>query len=135
MRGKDRSNSLRDNSMKMVVNIVKQSSFSIANMSLGVAKPSTTAKDLGLRKGSIAGDNEPLLPQFPGSQKSEKPWNSPKPIFLMEPSGEDKSSYANKLHEEKFANYIMKVHQKNQSFSEASNLSQDILPPPPRAVM
>lgn len=132
MRGKDRNNSLRDNSMKMVVNIIKLSSFSIANMSLGAAGPSTATK--------IVGDNEPLLPQFPGSQKSEKSWNSSKATFLMEPSGGDKSSYVNLIQEGKCVDgmaseYIRKVHQKNKSFCETSNLSQDILPPPPRAVM
>ncbi|TXG50361.1 hypothetical protein EZV62_022885 [Acer yangbiense] len=77
--------------MKMMVNIIKLSSFSIAKMSLGAAGPSPAAtKNLQV--------NEPLLPQSPGSQKSEKPKNSSKPVsFLMEPTGGSESYYKNKL--------------------------------------
>ncbi|TXG50358.1 hypothetical protein EZV62_022882 [Acer yangbiense] len=119
--------------MKMMVNIIKLSSFSIAQMSLGAAGPSAAAtKNLQV--------NEPLLPQSPGSQKSEKPKNSSKPVsFLMEPTGGSESSYV--VHGEKSridgeaSAYIRKVHQKNLSdLSESSDLPPYKLPPPPRAV-
>ncbi|TXG50357.1 hypothetical protein EZV62_022881 [Acer yangbiense] len=96
-------------------------------MSLGAAGPSAAAtKNLQV--------NEPLLPQSPGSQKSEKPKNSSKPVsFLMEPTGGSESSYV--VHGEASA-YIRKVHQKNLSdLSESSDLPPYILPPPPRAAL
>ncbi|KAL5747310.1 hypothetical protein ACOSP7_024307 [Xanthoceras sorbifolium] len=136
MNSEDRNNkSLRENSMKMVVNLIKLSSFSIAKMSL----PAT--KNLQPVSSSVMDANESLLPQSPGSQKSEKPKVSSKHIsFLMEPDGGKKSSYV--VHGEKSpidgkaSAYIRKVHQKNLSdLSESPNLPPYELPPPPRAVM
>ncbi|KAJ4712233.1 Homeobox-leucine zipper protein [Melia azedarach] len=140
MNGKDRNKSLCQKSMKMVVNIIKLSSFSIANMSLGVAGASAATKNLGPVTDSVMLANEPLLPQFSGSRRSEKPQNSAKPVsYLMEPNRGDESSYV--IHDEKSvidgmaSAYIQKVHQKNRiDFSETSNLPPYILPPPPRTV-
>ncbi|KAK2663871.1 hypothetical protein Ddye_002445 [Dipteronia dyeriana] len=134
MNTEDRNKSLCENSMKMMVNIIKLSSFSIAKMSFGSAGSSPAAtKNLQV--------NGPLLPQSPGSRKSEKPKNSSKPVsFLMGQTGESESSYV--VHGErshidgKASAYIRKVHQKNLSdLSESSNLPPYTLPPQPRAVM
>ncbi|KAK3225792.1 hypothetical protein Dsin_005654 [Dipteronia sinensis] len=134
MNSEDRNKSLCETSVKMMVNIIKLSTFSIAKMSLGASGPSpATTKNLQV--------NEPLLPQSPGRRKSEKPKNSSKPVlFLMEPTGGSESSYVvhgEKSHiDGKASAYIKKVHQKNLSdLSESPNLPPYILPPPPRAVV
>lgn len=130
MNSKDRNNkSLRENSVKVVANIVKSSAFSIAKMSLGAP---AAAKTAGPNKDPV---NFIIKPSY----RSEKPKSSSNPVsFLMEPNEGNESSYV--VHEGKSvidgmaSAYIRKVHQKNHSdLSESSNLRQYILPPPPRA--
>ncbi|KAL9439289.1 hypothetical protein AB3S75_024864 [Citrus x aurantiifolia] len=121
MNSKDRNNkSLRENSVKVVANIVKSSAFSIAKMSLGAP---AAAKTAGPNKDPV---NFIIKPPY----RSEKPKNSSNPVsFLMEPNEGNESSYV--VHEGKSvidgmaSAYIRKVHQKNHSdLSESSNLRQ-----------
>lgn len=139
MTSKDRNNrSLCGKSMKVAVNIVKMSAFSIAKMSLGA---SAAAKTAGPFTDSVTLAKDPPLSTLSGSQRSEKPQNSTNPVsFLMEPNKGNKSSYV--IHEDKSAvdydasAYIWKVHKRNRSdLSESSNLPQYILPPPPYAAV
>ncbi|XVF12037.1 hypothetical protein REPUB_Repub08aG0080300 [Reevesia pubescens] len=127
---------LCEKSMKMVVNIIKLSSFSIAKMSLGeTGHPTTATKNLTPATHSDMVTDELLQPQL----RSEKLQSRSKPYsFVMQPGGENESLM---VHEEKrdsdgiFAAYIRKVHEKNRSNShEASKLSPYILPPPPTPI-
>ncbi|XVE57055.1 hypothetical protein DITRI_Ditri04bG0061100 [Diplodiscus trichospermus] len=127
--------SLCEKSMKMVVNIIKLSSFSIAKMSLGATAHSTATKNLAPATDHPDMVTDALLqPQFSGM--SEKLQSSSKPYsVVMQPDGENESLM---VHEEKrdsdgiFAAYIRKVHEKNRSsLHEASKHSPFILPPPP----
>lgn len=134
MNSKDRNNkSLRENSVKVVANIVKSSAFSIAKMSLGAP---AAAKTAGPITDPVTFAKEPRLS---GSQKSEKPQNSSNPVsFLMKPNEGNESSYVVQKDKSVIdglaSAYIRKVHQKNRSdLSESSILRQYILPPPPRA--
>ena len=58
--------------MKMVVNIIKLSSFSIAKMSLGTPSPPVATKSLAHVTGSVVVAKEPLLSQS-NSRKSKVP--------------------------------------------------------------
>ncbi|XVF50228.1 hypothetical protein PTKIN_Ptkin04bG0079300 [Pterospermum kingtungense] len=119
--------SLCEKSMKMVVNIIKLSSFSIAKMSLGTSgteHPSSPTKSL-----TPATDSDMVTDQLL-QQSSSKPYS-----YVVQPEGGNESMM---VHQEKrdgdgiFAAYIRKVHEKNRSnFHEASKLSPYILPPPP----
>ncbi|KAK9278255.1 hypothetical protein L1049_027819 [Liquidambar formosana] len=80
-KARNNNKSLCQKSMKMVTNILKLSSFSIAKMSLGSARPPAATKNLASMKGSIMVASEPLLPQFPLSQRSLEPERSSKPII------------------------------------------------------
>ncbi|CAK7322921.1 unnamed protein product [Dovyalis caffra] len=141
MSSKHRSNnSLCEKSMKMVVNIIKLSSFSIAKMSLGTPSPPVVTKSLVPGTGSVMVVNEPLLSQIPGSQRSQEPQGSSKPIsFVMQPDEGNGSSHVihkeNSVIDGRASDYIRKVHEKNRNDArEMSKLSPYILPPPPRAV-
>ena len=128
--------SLCEKSMKMVVNIIKLSSFSIAKMSLGATGHPTATKNLTTPTDSDMVTGELLQPPFSVSQRSEKLQNSTKPYsFVMQPG---RGNEPLMVHEEKrdsdgmFAAYIRKVHEKNRSnLHEISKLSPFILPPPP----
>ncbi|XVE54884.1 hypothetical protein DITRI_Ditri03aG0118200 [Diplodiscus trichospermus] len=131
--------SLCEKSMKMVMNIIKLSSFSIAKMILGETGHPTEPKNLTTETHSDMVTDEVVLPQppFSGSQRSEKLQISSKPrLFMMQqPGGANEPLMA---HEERsdsdgmFAAYIRKVHEKNRSnLHEALKLSPFILPPPP----
>ncbi|CAN1836222.1 hypothetical protein LINPERHAP1_LOCUS34696 [Linum perenne] len=141
MGGKDRSNnSLCEKSMKVVVNIIRLSSFSIAKMSLGTAGSGSGSpvlkRNLAPMTNSAVATKEPLLPQIPGSRRSQEPQTrSNHKSFLMEP-GKGNGSSSCMVHEEssvidgKASDYIRKVHEKNRN--DASKLAPLILPPPPR---
>ncbi|CAN0900726.1 hypothetical protein LINGRAHAP2_LOCUS21006 [Linum grandiflorum] len=135
------SNSLCEKSMKMVVNIIRLSSFSIAKMSLGTAASGSGSpvvnRNLAPMTNSVVAAKEPLLPQIPGSQRSQEPQTRSKhKSFLMEPARKGKGSSSCMVHEESSvidgmaADYIRKVHEKNRN--DASKLAPLILPPPPR---
>ncbi|KAG6747001.1 hypothetical protein POTOM_049377 [Populus tomentosa] len=88
------NNSLRENSMKMVVNIIKLSSFSIAEMSLGTPSPPVVTKSLAHVTGSVVVAQEQLLSQIPGSRRSQEPQGSSKPkSFVMQPDEGNGSSH------------------------------------------
>ncbi|KAJ4833167.1 hypothetical protein Tsubulata_051565 [Turnera subulata] len=140
-KGRNANHSLCEKSMKMVVNILKLSSFSIAKMSLG-----TTGHPIGTRNLApvtglmVPAANDPFPSPIPGSQRSQEPQSSSRPLsFVMQPGEEKGSSYV--IHEQnshidgKASDYIRKVHAKNRvNVQETSHLSPYILPPPPRAV-
>ncbi|KAB2001966.1 hypothetical protein ERO13_D11G031200v2 [Gossypium hirsutum] len=123
--------SLCEKSMKMVANIIRLSSFSIAKMSLGEPTTATTKSPVPTT-GSDTFTDEPS--RFSGSHKQtrSKPYS-----FMMEPAASD-GNESRMVREEKehsdgrFAEYIRKVHEKNRRNShEASKHSSYILPPPP----
>lgn len=138
MNSKDRSSkSLCERSMKMVTNIVKLSSFSIANMSLGTSRAPRSSRNHSLSVGHNPQvvDPEPLLPRIPGSRRRSQ--ESSRPIsYLVEP-GEGVESTCLVLEEKNVdgmaSDYINKVHKKNRHYLH--EISEDypiILPPPPR---
>uniref|UniRef100_A0A2K1YAB5 Uncharacterized protein n=1 Tax=Populus trichocarpa TaxID=3694 RepID=A0A2K1YAB5_POPTR len=100
MSSKNRSNnSLCENSMKVAVNIIKLSSFSIAKMSLGTHSPPVVTKSYIPMTGSVMVANEPLLSQIPGSRRSQESQGSSKPIsFVMQPDEGNGSTHA--IHKE-----------------------------------
>ncbi|KAJ6888594.1 hypothetical protein NC652_029620 [Populus alba x Populus x berolinensis] len=135
MSSKNRSNnSLSENSMKVAVNIIKLSSFSIAKMSLGTHSPPVVTKSHIPMTGSVMVANEPLLSQIPGSRRSQ---GSSKPIsFVMQPDEGNGSTHAfdkeNSVVDERASDYIRKVHEKNHNDArETSELSSYIRLPPP----
>ncbi|OAY30957.1 hypothetical protein MANES_14G072000v8 [Manihot esculenta] len=143
MSRKVRSNdSLCEKSMKMVVSIIKLSSFSIAKMSLGATEPAVVTKKLAPVTGSVMDANGPLLPQIPRSHKSQQVRSRSKPFsFVMQPDEGNSSAYT--IHEENSvidgmaSDYIRKFHEKNSydaHFHEISNLSAYRPTPPSRAV-
>lgn len=132
MNSKDRSNkSICEKSMKMVVNIIKLSSFCIAKVSLGVGGHPVAAKNLVPVISSVMVD---MPSQSRRSQELQS--SSKQTSYLIEPSEKDKSIV---IREEmsidgRASAYIRKVHE-NRNHYDASKLSQFILPPPPRAVL
>ncbi|CAK9141412.1 unnamed protein product [Ilex paraguariensis] len=118
-----RNKSLCEESMLMVTNIVKLSSFSIIKTSRGKAAPQPATKDVASVTSSVK------LVDL----------GSSRPSYLTELGEGDKSSYV--VHEEnnvdsQASDYIRKVHEKNRNDSnETLSLSPYIIPPPPRAVM
>ncbi|KAF3972150.1 hypothetical protein CMV_004311 [Castanea mollissima] len=122
MNGKGRSNkSICEKSMKMVVNIIKLSSFCISKMSLGV------------------GGNQVMVDMSTKNQRSQEPQSRSKKIsYLIEPSENDESTYV--ICEEmnidgRASAYIRKVHEKCQNHYDASKISPCILPSQPYAVL
>lgn len=123
----------------MVTNILRLSSLSVASMSLGTAGRPASVRSHSSGKDSSMMAEEPVVPQFPSSRRSQEPQNWSKPVsFLVEP--EDGIKSANVLHDDKnvdgmASDYIERVHKKNQYyFREASENSPIILPPPPRVL-
>ncbi|CAI0399060.1 unnamed protein product [Linum tenue] len=129
--------------MKVVVNIMRLSSLSIAKMSLGTTTTSPVVnRNLAPITESVMGTKEPLLPpQTPaGTRRSQEPWSKPN-SYLMEPAGRGKGAAGTTasfvVHEEgkgsvidgRASDYIRKVHEKNRN--DASKLTPLILPPPP----
>ncbi|KAA8540889.1 hypothetical protein F0562_024973 [Nyssa sinensis] len=117
MNKKSRSKrSLCEKSMKIVANIVKLSSFSIAKISLGTAGPPPRTKNLA----SFDSDkvvNDPLLPRFPGSRSQEPQCSSKSVSYLIEPI--EGNEFVDVICEEKSIDgrasaYITKVHEKNR---------------------
>ncbi|MCD7461714.1 hypothetical protein HAX54_046874 [Datura stramonium] len=133
MNNKSRSNkSLCERSMKMVTNVIRLSSFSIARMSLGMAtQPAAGKIPATLIKGSPTA-------QFPESLRSQEPVNIKKPIaYLIEPDESGKSLYAvnEKCVDGRASDYIRRVHEKNRHDSnEAMSFSAFVIPPPPHFV-
>ncbi|GMJ04976.1 hypothetical protein HRI_004166800 [Hibiscus trionum] len=127
------TNSLCEKSMKVVVNIFKLSSFSIARMSLG---ETTATKSLPSAVTNSVVDGRPPRSS---SRMSEKLQSLSTPYsFVMQP--ERRGNYEPRVvgeekrdeEEGKFAAYIRKVHEKNRgNLHEAAKLSPYILPPPP----
>ncbi|OIT35385.1 hypothetical protein A4A49_20398 [Nicotiana attenuata] len=137
MNNKSRSNkSLCEKSIKMVTNVIRLSSLSIARMSLGISVQPEAVKTpvtgpATFVKGSTTA-------QFPESLRSQEPLNIKKPIaYLIEPVKSDKSMH-HVIHEKngvdgRASDYIRKVHEKNRHDSnEAMSFSAFIIPPPPR---
>ncbi|TMW84931.1 hypothetical protein EJD97_024112 [Solanum chilense] len=135
MKNKSRSNnSLCEKSMKMVTNVIRLSSFSIARMSLGIA---TEPSPGGKIPATFIKDSPTA--QFPESLRSQEPVNVKKPLaYLIEPTENGKSSlYAvnDKCVDGRASDYIRRVHEKNRHDSnEAMSFSAFIIPPPPRFV-
>lgn len=137
-KGKSNNNSLCEKSMKMVTNVIKFSSFSIAKRSLGTYGPPTVAKTYESMKGGIAVSKSPLLPQYP-NQRLQEPLNASKPVgYLIEPV--EGNGFLSTICEErtvdgKASDYIRRVHEKNRyDLNEVSNFSAYIEPDPPRVV-
>lgn len=137
-KGKSNNNSLCEKSIKMVTNMIKLSSFSIAKRSLGTYGPPPVAKSYESMKGGIAVSKNPLLPRYP-SQRLQEPLNASKPIgYLIEP-GEGNGSLRTICEEQtvdgKASDYIRRVHERNRyDLNEVSNFSTYIEPAPPRVV-
>ncbi|GMP33599.1 hypothetical protein CsSME_00006845 [Camellia sinensis var. sinensis] len=130
-KGSRRSNnkkSLYEKSMKMVSNILKLSSFSIAKMTLGGTPSLKTTPP----------PPSPLS-QLPGTQMAREPSNSSMPVsYVTEPFEGNDGSSLHVIHEENgidgdASKYIKRVHDKYRyDSSEGSTLSPKIFPPPPR---
>ncbi|KAM3307833.1 hypothetical protein P3S67_009577 [Capsicum chacoense] len=135
MKNKSRSSddSLCEKSMKMVTNVIRLSSFSIARMSLGIATQPAPAGKIPATfiRGSPTA-------QFPESLRSQETVNVKKPIaYLIDPteSGKSSSLYAvnEKCIDGRASDYIRRVHEKNRHDSnEAMSFSPFVIPPPPR---
>ncbi|KAF8037203.1 hypothetical protein BT93_B0189 [Corymbia citriodora subsp. variegata] len=133
-----RSNdSLCERSMKMVTNILRLSSLSIASMSLGTTSRPDLARSHSSAKDSSMMAEELAVWQFPGTRRSQEPLSRSKPIsYLVEL--EDGTESAHVLRDDMnvdgmASDYIERVHKKNRHYSrEASENSPIILPPPPR---
>ncbi|CAN4100460.1 unnamed protein product [Withania somnifera] len=129
---KNKSNSsLCENTVKMVTNVIRLSSFSIARMSLGMAtQPATAGKFPASHPATFTKDSQ--VAEFPASFRSLEPVNIKKPIaFLIEPTESGKSSlYAvnEKSVDGRASDYIRRVHEKNRRDSN------EAIPPPPRFV-
>lgn len=141
MKNKSRSNnSLCEKSMKMVTNVIRLSSFSIARMSLGIATqpaPEPAGKIPSSYPATFI-KGSPTA-QFPESLRSQEPLNIKKPIaYLIEPTESGKSSlYAvnDKSVDGRASDYIRRVHEKNRHDSnEAMSFSAFVIPPPPSFV-
>lgn len=121
--------SLCERSMKMVVSVIKLSSFSIAKMSLGVG---------------TAGRRAPFRILLPTESKSsdstkhrnfwsQEPRVSSKPVsYLIEPDERTGSSYVVQDVDGKASNYIDRVHKKNRRYFRESSEDYPIILPPPR---
>ncbi|KAK8710701.1 hypothetical protein V6N13_146014 [Hibiscus sabdariffa] len=130
----DNNNSLCEKSMKVVVNIFKLSSFSIAKMSFG--ETTVLTKSIPSDSDTVADGPMPRPPR--SSRMSEKLQSRSKPYsFVMQPDsgGNESLTVREEKRDEgdgKFAAYIRKVHEKNRGNQhEAAKLSPYILPPPP----
>ncbi|KAK4370862.1 hypothetical protein RND71_010337 [Anisodus tanguticus] len=137
MKNKSRSNnSLCEKSMKMVTNVIRLSSLSIASMSLGIVTQPAAGKMP--TSGSAAFIKGPSTAQFPESLRSQEPMNVKKPIaYLIEPAESGKSLYAinEKSVDGRASDYIRRVHEKNRhDLNEAMRFSAFVIPPPPRYV-
>lgn len=122
--------------MKMVTNVIRLSSFSIARMSLGIATQPAPAPVDKIPATFIK--SSPTA-QFPESLRSQEPVNIKKPIaYLIEPTESGKSSFYavnNKSVDGRASDYIRRVHEKNRHDSnEAMSFSAFIIPPPHRFV-
>ncbi|KAI3429975.1 uncharacterized protein J3R85_008480 [Psidium guajava] len=132
------SNSICERSMKMVTDILRLSSLSIASMSLGTAGHPASVRIRSSGKDSCMMAEEPVVPQFPSSRQSQEPKSRLKPMsYLVEPENWIKS--ANVLHDDKnvdgmASDYIEWVHKNQYYLGEASENSPIILPPPPRVL-
>ncbi|KAK8686131.1 hypothetical protein V6N13_125158 [Hibiscus sabdariffa] len=126
--------SLCKKSMKIVLNIIKLSSFSIAKSSLGMTgyRSMPTKNLTSARDSNVITDDEQLQPQFCRNPRSEKLQSSSKPhSFMMRPDGGNEEKREGDV-DGMFVAYIKKVRAKNRrNFHEASKLSPYILPPPP----
>ncbi|KAI5569114.1 hypothetical protein BDE02_12G056800 [Populus trichocarpa] len=140
MSSKNRSNnSLCEKSMKVAVNIIKLSSFSIAKMSLGTHGPPVVTKSHIPMTGSVMVANEPLLSQIPGSRRSQESQGSSKPIsFVMQPDEGNGSTRAiqkeNSVIDGRASDYIRKVHEKNHNDARETSELSSYVPPLPRAL-
>ncbi|KAJ7956306.1 Homeobox-leucine zipper protein [Quillaja saponaria] len=136
--------SLCEKSMKIVTNIVKLSSFSIAHMTLGT----TTGKDAKHLAPTVAGSdmasNESMLSQFPESRsrRSQEPQSHSNPIYVTKPVQANGSLHL--IHKERAdhikpkredsvdglaSDYIRKVRkQLGYDFHDTSKLSPYALP-------
>ncbi|XP_030458013.2 uncharacterized protein LOC115678733 isoform X2 [Syzygium oleosum] len=129
------SDSLCERSMKMVTNVLRLSSLSIASMSLGTTGRSVSAQSHSAKDSSMMAD-EPVVPQFAGSRRSQEPQSWSKPVsYLVELEDGIESAYVfrdDKNVDGMASDYIERVHKKNQHYCrEASEDSPIILPPPP----
>ncbi|KAF5734163.1 hypothetical protein HS088_TW16G00607 [Tripterygium wilfordii] len=152
MSGEEKSRrSFCEDSMKMVTNIIKLSSFSIAKLTLGTASSSSSSSPVAVKSlapevarscsGSGSGSGSVMVPQIPGSRRSQKPRSSSKPVsFVMQPADRENESSSYVIHEEKksviddqASDYISKVRKKNRKYLDETSMHyQDIVPPPPR---
>ncbi|KAK7389006.1 hypothetical protein VNO78_23837 [Psophocarpus tetragonolobus] len=80
--------SLCEKSMKVVVNVIRLSSFSIAQMTLGAT--STRKASPG---SDVDPDEESLVPdQFPASKRSQQPQSRANPIYVIKSDGSNGST-------------------------------------------
>ncbi|KAL3748316.1 hypothetical protein ACJRO7_009535 [Eucalyptus globulus] len=134
----NRSNdSLCGRSMKMMTNILRSSSLSIASTTLG-----TTVRSVPIRSHSFAEDSsmmaeKSVVVQSPGTCLSQQPRGRSMPVtYLVELEDGTESAYV--LRDDmnvdgRASDYIARVHRKNRHHShEASENAPIILPPPPR---
>ncbi|KAL5722431.1 hypothetical protein ACHQM5_005954 [Ranunculus cassubicifolius] len=119
--------SLCEKSMKIVVNILKISSLSLATMSLG--SPSGNGK----LKSEVT--EITFVTKNSGQSRLKEPENSLKTSsYLLNPDQEKASSYV--IHNEmnvdgKASDYIQRFHAKNRAHSSNLKASFLIIPPPP----
>lgn len=109
---KTKDRSLYENSMKVVANLVKMSSFYLAKTSLGTAeKDPVEPRKLQTAKSFVMVANNPV------SRSQEPVTNSKKVSYLVEPDEGYRSSYdfqEDMNVDGKASDYIRKVHEKNQ---------------------
>ncbi|WCJ36009.1 hypothetical protein M5689_017231 [Euphorbia peplus] len=123
--------------MKMVVNIIKLSSFSIAKMSLGVGTESSLVKKnlAPVVTASVTVSDQPEIPA--GSRKSSQQLRSrskPYSSFVMQKAedGGKGSTYmireGNSLIDGMASDYIKKFHEKNSREHVKSKLYRPLFP-------
>ncbi|KAL4566562.1 hypothetical protein LXL04_030679 [Taraxacum kok-saghyz] len=133
MNTKTRSNkSICEKSMKLMTNIVKVSYISIAKISLRTPVPSPTPQPQRIP-----------APRYTSNLRSQEPIiNNSKPVsYLIHPDRDTNRSSKNMIIDDesvdmKAWDFIRKVREKNfKDVSEITNLSEFILPPPPRIML
>lgn len=80
--------SLCERSMKVVTNIIRNSSFSIAQRTLGLGATGHKGSKEALLEEDMVPEKEPM-PMPRGSRRSQEPQNRPNPTYVLKPRGRD----------------------------------------------